>query len=151
MLGYKFLKHDRIHTTKGGVGAYFKDIYNPKKIDIRYDGLQPEMIFIEVEINKNKIAIGIIYKSPATSYGIFAEIQEILAFITTKYPHVILMGDFNIDLLKNDRPSNFFREVIMQPFDLHQIIVEPTRITENTATSINHFLVTNNLKWYILV
>ena len=141
--GYKLLKHDRVHTTKGGVGVYFKDIYKPKKIDVRYNGLQPELIFIEVEINKIKMAIGVIYKSPGTSYGIYSEIQEILAFITTKYSHVILMGDFNIDLLKDDRPSQFFREVIMAPFNLHQIIKEPTRITENTATSIDHFLVTN--------
>ena len=141
--GYKLIKHNRDHTTKGGVGIFFKDLYKPKKIEVRYDALQPELIFTEVEINKNKVAVGVIYKSPNTSYGIYAEIQEILAFITTKYSHVLLMGDFNIDLLKNDRPAEFLKNVILQPFALHQVINEPTRITKDTATLIDHIFVTN--------
>jgi hypothetical protein len=141
--GYKLIKKNREYGAKGGIGIYFKDIYKPKKIEIRYDGLQPELIFTEVEINKNKVAIGVIYKSPSTSYGIYAEIQEILAFITTKYSHVMILGDFNIDFLKNDRPKEFFKEVILQPFALHQVIKEPTRITKDSATLIDHIFVTN--------
>ena len=121
-----------------------KLIYKPKRIDIRYEGLQPEIMFVEVEINRNKIAIGVLYKSPSTRYGVYAEIQEILAFITTKYKHVIIMGDYNIDLLKDNRPSEFFRNVIMQPFALQQVIHEPTRITDNTATLIDNILVTES-------
>ena len=140
--GYKLIRHDRNHTTKGGVGLYFKNIYKPKKIDVRYGALQPEMLFAEVEINKNMIAVGVIYKSPKEDYKIYADIQEILAFITTKYKHVILMGDFNIDLLKNNRESEFFKNVILQPFSLHQIINKPTRITKKTSTLIDHIFVT---------
>ena len=139
--GYKLLRHDRI-APKGGVGIYFRDIFKPKRIDIRYAALQPEMIFAEVEINGNKIAIGVIYKPPSTSYNIYAEIQEVLAFITTKYTHVIIMGDFNIDLLKNDRPSEFFKNIVLQPFGLHEVIHQPTRITSNSATLIDNLLVT---------
>lgn len=142
--GYKLIKLNRDHTTKGGIGIYFKDAYKPKRIDVRYEALQPEVLFTEVEINGNKVAVGVIYKSPKTTYRIYAEIQEILAFITTKYSHVILLGDFNINLLINDIESDFFKNVIMQPFDLHQVIREPTRITSTTATNIDHILVTNN-------
>ena len=66
--------------------------------------------------------MGVVYKSPKTSYRIYAEIQEILAFITTKYNHVMLLSDFNIDMLKNDRESDFLNKVILQPFNLKQII-----------------------------
>ena len=144
MPGYKFIRVDRTHTTKGGIGLYFKDVFNPKIIPINYNNLQPELLFTEVEINRNKIAVGVIYKSPSASYGIYAEIQEILAFITTKYNHVILLGDFNIDLLKNNRQSEFFRNVILMPFALHQVITVPTRITQNTATSIDHIFVNSS-------
>ena len=144
MPGYKLIRADRTHSAKGGLGVYCKSEYNPKKIAIKYEKLQPELLFIELEINRNKVAVGVIYKSPAASYGVYAEIQEIIAFITTKYKHVIIMGDFNIDLLKNDRPSNFFRNTILKPFSLHQVINEPTRITENTATSIDHIFVTES-------
>ena len=42
-------------------------MYKPKKINIRYEALQPELLFAEVEINKNKVAVGVVYKSPKTS------------------------------------------------------------------------------------
>ena len=142
--GYKLIKVNRNNERKGGVGIFFKDIYKPKKINIRYEALQPELLFTEVEINKNKVAVGVVYKSPKTSYRIYAEIQEILAFITTKYNHVMLLGDFNIDMLKKDRESDFLNNVILQPFNLIQVIKEPTRITSGTATNIDHIFVTND-------
>ena len=141
--GYKLIRADRTHTTKGGVGIYFRDIYQPQKIQIQYDNLQPEIIFAEVEINRCKIAVGVIYKTPLTSYTVYAEIQEIIAFITTKYSHVILLGDYNIDMLKKNRESDFFKNVILEPFSLHQMIREPTRITNATATLIDHITVTS--------
>ena len=144
MPGYKFIHKDRTHTTKGGVGIYFKDIYKPQKIEVNYDNLHPEMLFCEVEINRNKVAIGVVYKTPAESYRIYEEIQEILAFITTKYKHVVLLGDFNVDLLKKNRESEFFNNVILEPFSLHQIIKEPTRYSETTATCIDHISVTEH-------
>ena len=142
MPGYKFIRKDRTHTTKGGVGIYFKDIYKPQKIEVNYGNLHPEMLFCEVEMNRNKVAIGVVYKTPAESYRIYEEIQEILAFITTKYKHVILLGDFNVDLLIKNRESEFFKNVILEPFSLHQIIKEPTRYSETTATCIDHISVT---------
>ena len=125
--GYKLIKVNRNNVKKGGVGIFFKDIYKPKKINIRYEALQPELLFAEVEINKNKVAVGVVYKSPKTSYRIYAEIQEILAFITTKYNHVMLLGDFNIDMLKNDRESDFLNKVILL-------------MSIGTAFSIIHFI-----------
>ena len=144
MPGFTLIRNDRTHTTKGGVGVYFKEEYKPKKIKINYNNLHPEMVFAEVDINRNKVAIGVIYKTPAENYRLYADIQEILAFITTKYKHVILMGDYNVDLLKRDTPAEFFRNVVLEPFSLHDIIKEPTRYSKNTdtATCIDNILVT---------
>ena len=35
--GYKFIRQDRINRPKGGIGVFFKLIYKPKRIDIRYE------------------------------------------------------------------------------------------------------------------
>ena len=45
------------------------------------------------------------------------------------------MGDFNIDLIPctNNKWSN-----LLQLFDLSQLVLEPTRVTESSATLIDH-------------
>ena len=102
------------------------------------------MIFVEIQVRNNKILVGVIYKSPKTRYGIFSEIEEILAFITTKYTNVILLGDYNINMLdKNAYDVKFLDSHIIQPFALEQIVTQPTRITSTTRTLLDLILVSS--------
>ena len=49
------------------------------------------------------------YKPPKIPYGVFATIQESLAYVTTKYEHVIISGDFNINYLQPESyPKSIF-------------------------------------------
>ena len=54
MEGYDFFHVDRNHTTMGGVGVYIKQDLKCKKIKVKYENVQPELLFIEVEVKKNK-------------------------------------------------------------------------------------------------
>ena len=86
----------------------------------------------------SKIDIGEIYKSPLIPYGVFAQLHETLAFLTSRYAHTIIMGDFNVDHLKINTPAlNFLNSNVVEPFALTQVIEEPTRITEKTTTLID--------------
>ena len=55
--------------------------------------------------------------------------------VTIIYVFVMLMGDFNIDykFCPNKQWLN-----IIQCFDLSQLVAQPTRITETTATNIDY-------------
>ena len=140
--GYKLFKVNRENKHNGGVGVYIKEQYKARKIKIDYNQDQPEMIFVEIEVRNNKILVGVIYKSPSVRYGIFSEIEEIIAYITTKYTHVILLGDYNINFLnKGSGEVNYFTSHILQPFALEQIVTQPTRITDKTKTLIDLVLV----------
>ena len=72
-----------------------------KKLNVNFNQKMPEHIFVEIEINKLKILVGVLYKSPSVRYGVFGEIFEVLAYLTTKYDHCIFLGDFNICQLNN--------------------------------------------------
>ena len=89
------------------------------------------MIFCEVTVGNVKIAVGTIYKSPKIPYTVFAAIHENVAFINSKYQHVTILGDFNIDHLKVDSsPLKFLNSYFTEPFAFSQIVTEPTRISK---------------------
>ena len=122
--GYKFFHKDRTMKSRGGVGLYVKEGIVCKEIKLCKDLVQPEILFVEITCDHTKLAVGVIYKTPKVSYTQFA------AVILTKYEHHILMGDYNIDHLRPDSSAcKFFKEHITEPFDLTQLITDPTQFT----------------------
>ena len=59
---------------------------------------------------------------------------------------IILLGDFNIDLLPDrNHPNVKSWTDVVSNFELEQIITQPTRITETTSTLIDHIYVNTNV------
>ncbi|XP_046679383.1 uncharacterized protein LOC124366825 [Homalodisca vitripennis] len=58
---------------------------------------------------------------------------------------VILMGDFNVDLLGNNKPEFKYFRNLLASMNLPQIVNEPTRETDNTAALNDHIIVRNSL------
>ena len=142
--GYKFFHVTRDYANCGGVGIFLKEEYAAKAkiINVNFNQNQPEHIFVELEIRKVKIIVGVLYKSPNIRYGVFGDIFETLAFLTTKYENCVFLGDFNIDQLTPNQPDyKFLKNNIIEPLSLEQIIKEPTRITKATCTLIDLILV----------
>ena len=134
----KVFHKDRNSASKGGVGIYIKNGIKAKRINLPSEPIQPELCFVELTIGTSKIAIGEIYKSPLIPYGVFGQLHETLAFLTSRYQHTIIMGDFNVDHLKRNTPAlNFFNSNVVEPFALTQVIENPTRVTETTSTLID--------------
>ncbi|KAG8242395.1 hypothetical protein J6590_066896 [Homalodisca vitripennis] len=53
---------------------------------------------------------------------------------------VILMGDFNVDLLGNNKPEFKYFRNLLASMNLAQIVNEPTLETDNTAALIDHII-----------
>ena len=149
---YKLFHNNREWGKNGGVGVLVKNEYSKsaKQINVNYNLPMPEHIFIEIEVNKLKILIGVLYKSPSVRYGVFNDIFEILAYFTTKYEHCLFLGDFNIDQLTTSTPAyQFFQNNILKPLNLKQLVDSPTRITMETCTLLDLILVNSeeNIKF----
>ena len=141
--GYKFFHINRDWGKCGGVGILIKNEYalKAKKINVNFKQTQPENIFIELEVNKLKVVVGVLYKSPKVRYGVFNDIFETLAFLTTKYSHCLFLGDFNIDQLQTGTAAyKFFQNNIIDPLSLTQLVKSPTRIRDNSCTLIDLIL-----------
>ena len=143
MPGYKLFRRDRLHADRGGVAIYIKTQISAKYIQLKYKELEPELLCIEADINRTKVFIGVLYKSPKSKYWVYDNVLEELAFLTTKYDHNIIMGDLNIDQLKrNTAAYRYLHNSFLDPLQLTQLVTKPTRITEKTSTLLDLIMVT---------
>ena len=139
--GYKFIHKSRDKKCRGGIGIYVNENFPVKVIKLNTELVQPEMLFVEVTIGMAKIALGVVYKSPLIPYSVYAAMHENLVAITTKYDHVLIMGDMNVNhLLPESSACKFFTTFVTEPFALTQVITEPTRVTATTSTLIDLML-----------
>ena len=108
---------------------------------IVYKSYALESIFTEIIIpNKKNIVLGCIYRHPSMEMKDFNEnyLCPLMDKLDEK-KHVFLLGDFNIDLMKNDidaHTSTFLDTVTSNLFVPH--IIHPTRITPHSKTLIDN-------------
>ena len=138
---------------RGGVGIFVKENINFK---VRHDlsVFIPhviETLFIELEYSNTKnIIVGNIYRPntlPRADIDMFIEnLNIVISAVGNENKNLLLMGDFNLDLLKFDshpKTSDFINN--LHTAGLSTLITKPTRITEHSATLIDH-MYTNIIK-----
>ena len=120
----------------GGVAIYVrKNLYFRERKDLSVPGL--EAVWIETRAAHDKLLVGSFYRPPDSlvSYWDLVD-QSIKKAYNTPYK-LLILGDFNTDFINN--PSNHLIN-IMDTNNLKQLVREPTRITDNTATCIDIIL-----------
>ena len=149
--GYHPFEHVDSKTELGGVGFYIaEEIDYFVRNDLSMEMDRVEDLWIEIDISKNienlpkpsseKYVIGNIYRHPGSQYKLFCEklcnILETLNKSKTKY---ILLGDYNIDMLKYNlatNVSNYANSLNSVGCNIH--VDKPTRVEKNAATCIDH-------------
>ena len=135
--GYDNFIFEPTETTHGGTGFYIKDNVDyivRKDLQLNSPG-DFESIFIEIQFSKKKnLIVGCIYRHPSSGIPIQdfvkSHLDPILCKISSENKQCVLMGDFNVDLLKanshngssefyNNLSSHFFTPYIMNPTRLH--------------------------------
>ena len=108
-----------------------------------------ESVFIEI-VNKNKsnLIVGCIYRHPSMIASEFIDdyLKPLFDKIDSDKTKVMLMGDFNLDLLQYDNSndvSNFLETVISNSF--FPYISLPTRVTSHSKTVIDNIFL--NFYW----
>ena len=97
---YTMLRADRKHRRGGGVAIYINSLFSD--YNVRHDVIfqEAEVMFIEIDIKKDKnIIVGIIYRPPNSNFDTFlSDLENCLHILEPENKCVYLMGDFNIDL-----------------------------------------------------
>ena len=127
-----------VSSDSGGVCIYVRDSINCKmRDDLRVIKNHIEIIFIECTLDNKPLVIGMLYRRPGTPVDKF---QDDLVITLNKIKHqCIIMGDFNLNLL-NEENNNQVQNLAntMKQFSYRNVITKPTRVTDHSATLIDH-------------
>ena len=143
--GYKCY-HVDTEAEKGGSLIYVSDRLNPKPRkdleNLMYKSEELESTFIEIIIpNQKNILIGNIYRHPSMDLKEYTDdyLTPFLDKINREDKRKVLMGDFNVDLMKVDDDNltaTYFDVMTSHLFVPH--IIHPTRITSTSRTLIDN-------------
>ena len=99
-----------------------------------------EISIIEIGNADRNLLIASIYRSPNSPTSNFFTLIETLLDISIKEKkHLIVAGDFNIDILKNNSATQDFT-TILSTSNFTSLISLPTRVTDQSSTCIDNFL-----------
>lgn len=131
--GYNFFEC-LTKSKKGGTRIYVSNKHNVKpRTDLHiYKKKLLESVFVEIVKTKGKnIIIGTVYKHPTMTIDDFhIQLSKTLEKLGREKKQVIIMGDFNIDLIRtnsDEKVADFLN--LMLSNALQPLILRPTRIT----------------------
>lgn len=107
-----------------------------------------EIIVLEIKITNNKPFLVLVwYRPPGTKIENFDHIERLLFSCEQEDKEIVLIGDINCDLLA-DEPDCYTKRLmnVTSISNIKQLIREPTRITEDSETVIDHVYVSDENK-----
>ena len=145
--GYDFISKPTL-TNAGGVGLYVKEgiPFNIRE-DLCLITKEFESLWIEINRYPHKsLVCGILYRHPSGNPGDFTKyLCSTLDKISKEKKLCLFMGDFNINLLNFEDcqlTEEFINTTVSYDFLPH--ILQPTRITDHTATLIDNISFNSN-------
>ena len=141
------VRKDRICSGGGGILIYVRQHPNYRRIsELELPNI--EAIFIELQFSNENILVGFIYRPPNNNFVNYSEwliiMDNLLDKVNNTYNKVILLGDFNIDLLPTAVQKTSWINT-SQSYYLNQLIDEPTRITSHSKTLLDHIYVSEDV------
>lgn len=151
--GYNIIRHDRHNNKGGGIAIYVRDDITykilsmseqnkEKKSQNKATKLNPEYLIIELTICKQKLLFAAVYRPPdADKIDNFC---NVISDFIPKYKHVIITGDFNTDLLKENAYKRKFKNTI-ESLNLNILPSKPTHLhSQFCAPSLLDLFITTN-------
>lgn len=138
---YEHLSNTRTDKSGGGVSLFVASHIRYKELtEFHISNENIECIFIEATIDSKQVIVGVIYRPPNSNVVEFTSLLNIiLEKLKISNKPCWIMGDYNIDLMKNDshKPTTDFVNMMFSNA-LIPLINKPTRITSHSATIIDN-------------
>lgn len=139
---YNFFRRDRVGRG-GGVGLYVHRAFSVSVIEC--DG-GIEQLWAVVGISGRRIGVGAVYSPPQSNVDLLLDgLEDALMNCLLTVDEIYCCGDFNIDILKTNHSSVTRLQSLLDEFEATQIIDEPTRVTETSASLLDIIITTENV------
>ena len=137
--GYNIIRNDPTKDKETGILVYVNESVTFKRL-YHLQNFGVESIWIEVKLRRNPpILVGFCYRNPAERLNWVDKFGSMMDVVSLEPKEIILLGDFNIDLTKENNKWN----QTINFLSLSQLIKSPTRVTTNSQTLIDHVYVSN--------
>ena len=144
----KMFRHDRKKRKGGDCVIYYKNYRNAiHRKDLSNKNL--EAIWVQANFPTANVLFSVMYRSELECPNFFEDAYVTLEKAWMKTDHVILLGDFNCDLLNtcgetgSDVRSKTRKLLhLFEQFDLQNVVEQPTRVTLETKTLIDLIVTT---------
>ena len=102
-----------------------------------------------ISCKHHRIVVASVYRSPSVRcVDVISELQSIFLQLSSCAQHVILAGDFNIDLLSSSNMKSQYCDILTD-FHVTQHILEPSRVC-NLSSTLIAVADTGGLQWFQL-
>lgn len=139
--GYEIIESVNKINQNDGIAIYIRKDFT----DYEYKNIKigiTNAINLEIKINKYKINILAIYRSPSTSeYDFVDNLSELLnTYNFNSFDHFFIIGDINIDINGNRGNLDYAGEYLnlLSEKGFISLINKNTRVTDTSATCIDH-------------
>jgi hypothetical protein len=124
---------DRVGDAHGGVAIYVRNTLSCKpRPDMIIPGL--EAVWVEVILNNQPLLVGSFYRPPNALVSYWDKVNDSISKANDDLKKFVILGDFNTDWLAS--PSKHMLDILNR-YQLHQLVTQPTRITNNSNTCID--------------
>ena len=141
---YTFINKLPPSSKKGGVGIYIRNTCSfSRRIDLDFQTNLPiEDIWLEI----NDYIVGVIYRHPNYNIDMFNTLlEQAISAVKLENKSFIICGDINIDLLQTHINKNKLYLDLLLSNNIIPTITLPTRITDHSATIIDHINIYRSL------
>ena len=124
-----------------GVAFYIKNnIAFKVRSDLCYDDLEALTVEIEKPSQKSFL-ITTWYRPPSSEISIMSKFEQLLKNLEDCNKESIIQGDFNCNILAKEIDAHASTILSLQnEYQYTQLIDNPTRVTENSSTLIDHLI-----------
>ena len=134
--GYKLIRRDRLSDGGGGICFYIKSTIN---FSVRTDlniGLKTCVSKFAIKPNSKPFIVVNWYRPPNSPIGLFSHLENLIARLDLTNFEFFLLGNMNADMASTNYHNNVRQLInISDIYGLHQLISEPTRITDKSSYS----------------
>ena len=134
---YEIVRRDRLRDGGGGVCFYIRTNRNYSiRTDLNVQNL--ENVCIEIRKHRSKpFIVATWYRPPDSLVEICNPFESLVGKLDSLGVEYYLLGDFDCNIISNTDNNTRLLNEVADIYGLHQLITEPTRITQNTSTLID--------------
>ena len=95
---------------------------------------ESELLSVLLDVKQGPLLVGVAYRPPGSDSDFSLPEASIGSLDFMSARHVLIVGDFNVDLVPPLSPSATELTALMEGFCLHQMVSTPTRVTTTSST-----------------